>query len=852
MHFCQYCDFLSKSAHDLNNHLLTHNLLKTAIYDCRLCEQKFFTPHMFKKHLSSHEVSQVSQADKCFEPWVCKLCKQVVELHKRRIHLMHHLDANESIDCLHCDKTFNSKQNFASHLRRHHGKISENSNSNDTSHNSSPVLIPEQMDCEEIADNNCNNITESDLPILIESFASVQDPAESFEGHFGKLLLKLKSEFGIPEKSIDFVVNEFATLTNIIFKNFEKIVQEYSCKNLTEQTRELKSKITNFEKFNTSFKRKKYYKIKFKFIEPHRIVLPGTLETGEENVIYYIPVKETLLNLLEDKKVFDLISRKKNHNPNIMHDYNDGSSYKEKTFFVEGDQKIELLFFEDGLNLNNPLGSAKTKDKMIFVYYALGNLPPELRCKKENIQLAFSFNENMLKDGESFQSIFRHLTEELVYLEKFGLTPFGLRNFKVGMVFMTGDNLGQHQIGGFNANFSKSHFLCRFCDWSNSDKVKGDVSIKTLRTDENFEISDGKYSFVKSKSILHDIPYFKISSDLPPCVAHNLFSTGSFSRDIVLILNNILVNGHFTINDLNNDCKNLSKVLRKVTFPYITKTGISGKMHEIFMLIVYLPIILMHHNVDRSTDEFSLLKIMIDITRVVTAQSICLNQIDSLRILISDYFEKRIIVLKGERLFPKHHYLMHLPDNILQYGPPNKFWTMFFEHKHQTFKYIANHIHNTINLAKSMSEMHQFQQALLHEDRIKPAIVCNHATSINQVNVLTDVPSKYVFATKRLIYKEILFGEDDFVLIKFTHEVVHLLKIKFLFLTNNYDDFVFCGERIQFTYNSSMLYYDSIPSDNGTEICHVSKMLFHKPINVFYITGSDKCICILQSTVPPN
>ena len=165
----------------------------------------------------------------------------------------------------------------------------------------------------------------------------------------------------------------------------------------------------------------------------------------------------------------------------------------------------------------------------------------------------------------------------------------------------------------------KSHFLCRFCNWSNSDKVK---SIKTLPTDENFEISDGKYSFVKSKFILHDIPYFKILSDLPPCVAHNLFSTGSFSRDIVLILNNILVNGHFTINDLNNDCKNLSKVLRKVTFPYITKKGISGKMHDIFMVIVYLLIILMHHNFDRSIDEFSLLKIMIYIARVVTRKKI--------------------------------------------------------------------------------------------------------------------------------------------------------------------------------------------------------------------------------------
>ena len=50
------------------------------------------------------------------------------------------------------------------------------------------------MDCEEIADNISNNFTESDSPILIESFAPVQEPIESFEGHFGKLLLKLKGK----------------------------------------------------------------------------------------------------------------------------------------------------------------------------------------------------------------------------------------------------------------------------------------------------------------------------------------------------------------------------------------------------------------------------------------------------------------------------------------------------------------------------------------------------------------------------------------------------------------------------------------------------------------------------------
>ena len=60
-------------------------------------------------------------------------------------------------------------------------------------------------------------------------------------------------------------------------------------------------------------------------------------------------------------------------------------------------------------------------------------------------------------------------------------------------------------------------------------KKNKDVVIKILRTDDNFEISDGKHIFVKEKSPMLKIPHFSLVTGLPPCTAHSLFSKGFIS-----------------------------------------------------------------------------------------------------------------------------------------------------------------------------------------------------------------------------------------------------------------------------------------------------------------------------------
>ena len=849
---CKYCDFRTQSVIEIHDHILkSHSLLKSVVFDCRICPLKFYSRRAFVYHLKNHKNEIVRNNISDLNGWKCKLCSKYIENVKLRSHNIQHLKNGEQIECPLCTLKFKSQNNFSSHLRRHHTHSTTNNtiqNSNFNSESTQKSHSP--INNIEIDTFNDSDINHSFSNNNIDEHKDLID----FPVVLGKLLLQLKANYGVTNRSLDFIVQEFSNISGLIFDGFDKILQQSEADNeIKTKTEMLRSRLGSFSQFDSKYKREKYFKTKFKYTEPKKIVLEGVSDAGEQKIIYYVPVAETLMTLLEDKSIFEMIELQRPIQEEVFGDYYDGMAYKNKNFFTEGERKIELLFFEDACNLNNPLGAAKAKDKMVFVYYAIGNLPPELRCKKENVQLAFAFNEDLLKQGETFQSIFQHFTKEMIDLENIGITPFGVTNMKVGMVFMCGDNLGQHQIGGFNANFSKAHFLCRVCNWTVQDKIKGDVSIKQLRNDDNFESLHSKFSFVKSQSVLLKIPHFKISTDLPPCTAHNLFSTGSFSRDLISILNQIMknqLNSSLTITNLNNDLNQLKKSLRNISFPYITNKKITGKMHEIFMLIVYIPVILLYYNIDQKTPEYELLQSMVEITKLVTANEISKSQVCKLRTLVQNYFDIRPVALPKEPLYPKHHYLMHLPDMIMLYGPPNKYWTMYFEHKHQTFKYIAVHTHNKINIAKSMTEIHQMQQAILFEDRVLPKVLCNNAFPIDSALFSIEVPTSFKLVSKKLKYKDIFFGQNDNVLVNFKGTTLELIKIKFLILTENYKNVLIYGNKIKYKYNSHLLIYEHLLNYEGMELFDISKILFHKPINVFYIKKSNNSYCILQSTVP--
>uniref|UniRef100_A0A8P4K3W5 Sterile alpha motif domain-containing protein 3 n=1 Tax=Dicentrarchus labrax TaxID=13489 RepID=A0A8P4K3W5_DICLA len=79
--------------------------------------------------------------------------------------------------------------------------------------------------------------------------------------------------------------------------------------------------------------------------------------------------------------------------------------------------------------------------------------------------------------------------------------------------------------------------------------------------------------------------------------------------------------------------------------------------------------------------------------------------------------------LSDHPLKPKHHYLNHYPELIVQFGPLIHLWTLRFESKDTYFKQCARRLHNFKNLCGTLAERHQLFQSFLSAGTLFPPSV---------------------------------------------------------------------------------------------------------------------------------
>ncbi|KAK0149313.1 hypothetical protein N1851_009969 [Merluccius polli] len=105
-----------------------------------------------------------------------------------------------------------------------------------------------------------------------------------------------------------------------------------------------------------------------------------------------------------------------------------------------------------------------------------------------------------------------------------------------------------------------------------------------------------------------------------------------------------------------------------------------------------------------------------EIAELICAPKIHQNEVAYLRVLLEEY-----LYLPDSPLKPKHHYVLHYPDLILNFGPLIRLWTLRFESKHCYFKDCARKLHNFIHLSKTLAERHQLLQSYLWQGQLFPA-----------------------------------------------------------------------------------------------------------------------------------
>ncbi|CAN7939906.1 unnamed protein product [Ixodes hexagonus] len=280
------------------------------------------------------------------------------------------------------------------------------------------------------------------------------------------------------------------------------------------------------------------------------------------------------------------------------------------------------------------------------------------------------------------------------------------------VVAILGDNLGSHTIGGFTENFSKDTYICRFClmkreEMFDKESLTGDLelrdpdnyneAVKTLSVDNSLAACLG----IKFDSKFNRLKYFHVCAPgLLPCLGHDLFE-GVVSYDLALYLNHFIKQCRWlSIEELNKKIllfkfKGADANDRPPEISCSKK--LNGHAVQNWNLLRFLPLFLFE-NVCVDEPVWELVLMLIEIVQLVCAPQITMPMIMRLKDLTEDYLSRRIELFPEASLKPKHHYLLHYPYLITQFGPLIRLWTMRCESKHSYFRQCLRNAQNFKNI----------------------------------------------------------------------------------------------------------------------------------------------------------
>lgn len=125
-----------------------------------------------------------------------------------------------------------------------------------------------------------------------------------------------------------------------------------------------------------------------------------------------------------------------------------------------------------------------------------------------------------------------------------------------------------------------------------------------------------------------------------------------------------------------------------------------------------MPLIIHDKIDDIDNDTWKCILLLSEIIEIICAPAIHETFIVYLDSLIREYIDLRRSLFP-KPLRPKHHYLLHYPALIRQFGPLMKSWTLRSESKHCFMKRAIRFSRNFINITKSLSIKHELYQCFV-------------------------------------------------------------------------------------------------------------------------------------------
>ena len=379
---------------------------------------------------------------------------------------------------------------------------------------------------------------------------------------------------------------------------------------------------------------------------------------------------------------------------------------------------LQIVAYYDEVETCNPLGSSSGKYKLGCIFFTLGNIRPSFRSSLKSIFLVAVARSSTIK-AHGIDVLLKPFVDDLKLLHDVGIKMGQDEVWKGALLAFLADNLAAHELGGFKQSFSFAHRFCRSCMATKDDSRTNFRECEfTLRDPvshvQQCSLLEGHDS-VKSSveyginrhSLLDEIPCFSVVKAMPHDIMHDLFE-GVIPYELKLLIDHCsIANSYFSLATLNH---------RITAFDYgyseigdkpalIRECKLRQTASQMWLLARTFPL-LVDDLVPRDFPNWLCFLKFIKICEICTSAVLTADYVAYLDILIEEHHLDFVKLYPTKSVIPKMHFMVHFPQQILNYGPLVHTWTMRHEAKLRVIKHAAR-VSNFKNVCKTVAKRHQ-------------------------------------------------------------------------------------------------------------------------------------------------
>ena len=552
----------------------------------------------------------------------------------------------------------------------------------------------------------------NDQPYFREEELPDEEPPENFleklpgpseiKNMVATSLLSLREKYKLPANAVGAVANEVSMLVEISQRETTEYIQEALNEANIHIPEHLKNEFKNMppmavikacSELDTQRKLESYLSKEMKFVCPEERLVANPVDNPERKTLQYIPIHESLKNMLQFEDVFREVQNRHVSQDGILRDFTDGQYFRDKPEFLQPNT-LSLLLYMDEFTVTNPLRGRSKPYKIMGTYLMLGNLPPKYRSQLQTIQLV-SLCQSIYVKKHGLDAVMHDVVEDLKRLCEDGIDIVrgnNIHHFRCEFIFVVGDNLAMHQIGGFMESFQVGK-SCRFCMVPVGELRDGMVGPARMPEshDEQVAMVEANPRFsqiygVKAKSVFGGIGSFHPVTSMPSDIAHDIL--GGVGKSLLnLLIHHCIHRGYFTLQEANRCLHEFEyKGSDKVNKPcLLTEKGeVKQTFSQMRCLMRLFPVIFGRY-VPENDGAWEVMLILLRACEYIFAPALRPGHVSMMEDLINQYHEAKKETFPNEHLRPKDHFTLHYASQFIKFGPLVHLWTMRFEAKHNYF-----------------------------------------------------------------------------------------------------------------------------------------------------------------------